>query len=144
MRFTNEITDQQAFSASEPVSSKARERRHSGADVTGLCSTANVELVRSLGASQVIDYTHEDFTQNGATYDVIVDIAGTAPYSRSKTSLEKGGRLLMVLGGLPGMLQIPWVSMTSSKKVIRALPNKVLQQRPVSPTLRFAALSGFR
>jgi NADPH:quinone reductase-like Zn-dependent oxidoreductase len=92
--------------------------RHFGADVTGVCSTANMELVKSLGATHVIDYTKEDFTQNGETYDVIVDAAGTAPFSRSKNSLKQGGRLLQVLSGLPDMLQIPWVSMTSSKKVI--------------------------
>lgn len=92
--------------------------RHFGAIVTGVCSTASVELVRSLGASHVIDYTQEDFTQNGETYDVIVDTVGTAPFSRSKASLKERGRLLMVLAGMPDMLQIPWVSMTSSRRVI--------------------------
>jgi NADPH:quinone reductase-like Zn-dependent oxidoreductase len=92
--------------------------RHFGADVTGVCSTANVALVRSLGARHVIDYTQEDFTRNGEIYDVIVDTVGTAPFSRSKTSLKERGRLLMVLAGLPDMLQIPWVSMTGGKKII--------------------------
>jgi NADPH:quinone reductase-like Zn-dependent oxidoreductase len=92
--------------------------RSFGAEVTGVCSAANVELVRSLGATHAIDYTREDFTQNGETYDVIVDTAGTAPFPRSKGSLEKRGRLLMVLGGLPDMLWVPWVSLTSSRKII--------------------------
>lgn len=92
--------------------------KHLGAEVTGVCSTANVGLVKSLGANQVIDYTKEDFTKNGETYDVIVDTAGTAPFLRSKASLKENGRFLQVLGGLPDMLRAPWVSMTSNKRII--------------------------
>lgn len=92
--------------------------KHFGAKVTAVCSTSNVPLVLSLGAEEIIDYTKEDFTKNGVTYDVIVDVVGTAPFGRRKTSLKEGGRLLMVLAGLPDMLRIPWVSMTSRKKVI--------------------------
>ncbi len=92
--------------------------RHFGAEITGVCSTANMELVRSLGAHHVIDYTKEDFTQKGATYDVIIDTVGTTPLSRSKASLKDGGRLLMILAGLPDMLKIPWMSMTGNKKII--------------------------
>jgi len=58
--------------------------RHFGAEVTGVCSAANVALVKSLGASHVIDYSQEDFTQNGETYDVIVDTVGTLSFSRAK------------------------------------------------------------
>ena len=89
-----------------------------GAEVTGVCSAANMDLVRSLGAAHVIDYTREDFTRNGEIYDLIVDTAGTAPFSRSKNSLKEKGRLLLVLAGLPDMLPIPWVSITTRKKII--------------------------
>lgn len=92
--------------------------RYFGAEVTGVCSGANVELVAALGASRVIDYTREDFMNNGETYDLIVDTVGTAPFARSRHSLKPGGRLLMVLGNLPQMLAIPWRSISSGKRII--------------------------
>jgi NADPH:quinone reductase-like Zn-dependent oxidoreductase len=92
--------------------------KHFGAEVTGVCSTANVELVRSLGADHVIDYTQDDFAKTEKTYDVIVDTVGTAPYSCAKGLLTDRGRLLKVFGGLSDMLMIPWVSLTSRHKVI--------------------------
>lgn len=92
--------------------------RHFGAHVTAVCGTANMAWVRALGASQVIDYTQEDFTQNGQTYHVIMDTVGTAPFSRCQASLRDGGRLLLVLAGLADMLHAPWASLTSGKKVI--------------------------
>jgi NADPH:quinone reductase-like Zn-dependent oxidoreductase len=92
--------------------------KHFGAHVTGVCSGANAELVRSLGADAVVDYTTTDFTKTGETYDVVVDTAGTAPFARSKASLKPGGRLLQILGGLPDLLRAPWLALTSDKKVI--------------------------
>lgn len=92
--------------------------RQRGAEVTGVCGPANMDLVKSLGAAKVIDYTKEDFTKSGETYDIIMDNAGTAPYSRSKGSLKKGGRLLLVLGDLSGMLLAPLQTMMGDKKII--------------------------
>jgi len=91
--------------------------KHFGAQVTGVCSTANLGLVTSLGADKVIDYTKEDFTKNGETYDIILVAAGTASFSRCKDSLNDNGRLLMVLAGLPEIAQIPWAALTGGKRV---------------------------
>jgi NADPH:quinone reductase-like Zn-dependent oxidoreductase len=70
--------------------------KYFGAEVTGVCSTLNIELVKSLGADQVIDYTKEDFAKSGETYDVIFDAVGKNAPSRSKSSLKKNGFYLSV------------------------------------------------
>ncbi len=81
--------------------------KHAGAQVTGVCSGANRQLVTSLGADRVIDYTTEDFTTEPATYDVIVDCVGNAPFERVRHLLRPGGALLLVITDLPGLLLAP-------------------------------------
>jgi NADPH:quinone reductase-like Zn-dependent oxidoreductase len=92
--------------------------RYFGAEVTGVCSAVNSDLVQSLGASHVIDYTQEDFTLNAETYDVILDTTGSTSFARCKTALKENGRFLMLVASLPQMLQIPLVNLTSNKKII--------------------------
>lgn len=92
--------------------------RHFGAIVTGVCSTANIEIVKSLGADMVIDYTREDFTKNGEKYDVIFDTVNKVSFSGGLKSLNKGGLLILSAAGTSEMIQGFWTSMTSSKKVM--------------------------
>jgi NADPH:quinone reductase-like Zn-dependent oxidoreductase len=89
-----------------------------GAHVTGVCSTANVALVESIGADKVIDYTKEDFTQQSGTYDVIFDTVKAISVSRSLKSLSKNGIMILSAAGMSEMLQGVWISMTSSRKVM--------------------------
>jgi NADPH:quinone reductase-like Zn-dependent oxidoreductase len=91
--------------------------KYFGAEVTGVCSTANLELVKSLGADKVIDYTQEDFTQNSETYDVIFDVASKRSFSRCKRSLKQGGLYLATVPSMATMLQMMWTSIAGSKKV---------------------------
>jgi NADPH:quinone reductase-like Zn-dependent oxidoreductase len=76
--------------------------KHLGAEVTGVCSTTNLELVKSLGADHVIDYTQEDFSQSGKTYDVVFDAVGKASHSQMKKVLKKTGIPLNVLTSSDG------------------------------------------
>jgi NADPH:quinone reductase-like Zn-dependent oxidoreductase len=91
--------------------------KYYGADVTGVCSTTNVEMVKSLGADRVIDYTREDFAKSGETYDVILDVVGKISFSRCKDSLEKGGLYLATLPTIAIVLQTLWTGMLGGKKV---------------------------
>jgi len=78
--------------------------KYFGATVTGVCRAANAELVRSLGAARVIDYTKDDFSQLGDTYDIILDAVGNCPFSRCERALSPGGRLLLVVASLGQMV----------------------------------------
>ena len=91
-----------------------------GAEITGVCSTTNLELVKSLGANKVIDYTKEDFTKSGQTYDIIFDTVGKTSFSRCKSSLKQGGVYLATVPTLAILLQMLWTSIIGRKKVIFA------------------------
>jgi len=96
-------------------------RRHFGAHVTGVCGTPRLEFVRSLGADEVIDYTKEDFTTRGETYDLVLDVLGKSSFSRCKSSLKPNGRYLLVSFKMKQLGQMLWTSMKGGKKVICAL-----------------------
>lgn len=88
-----------------------------GAEVTGVSHTRSMELVRSLGAVHVIDYTQEDFTQTGETYDVIFDAAGKTTFSQCQNALKRNGYYLhTILPGAP--IQAPWVALTTGKHIV--------------------------
>lgn len=97
-----------------------------GAEVTGVCSTRNADMVRAIGANQVIDYTHEDFTRSGRRYDLILDCVGNHSLSATRRALTREGTLVLVggpnkgrwLGPLTGMLKaVVWSRFVSQKLV---------------------------
>jgi NADPH:quinone reductase-like Zn-dependent oxidoreductase len=96
-------------------------RSHFGAEVTGVCGTPRLEFVKSLGADKVIDYSKEDFTRNGETYDLIFDIMGKSSFSRCKSSLKQNGRYLLASFKMKQLCQMLWTSMVGGKKVLCAL-----------------------
>jgi NADPH:quinone reductase-like Zn-dependent oxidoreductase len=96
--------------------------KYFGAEVTGVCSTRNLEMVRSLGADYVIDYTKEDFTQNGQVYDIIFDmVPGKSSFARYKSSLKPNGLYLAGAGGVEAIAQMAWTALTGGKKVMAGM-----------------------
>ncbi|MFS0555382.1 NAD(P)-dependent alcohol dehydrogenase [Brevibacillus sp. 179-C9.3 HS] len=93
--------------------------KHFGAEVTGVCSTTNVELVRSLGADRVIDYTKENFVDDGVAYDIIFDTVGKSPFKDCIQHLTPNGFYLRAVHFSPlPVLRGLWINLTSGKKVI--------------------------
>jgi NADPH:quinone reductase-like Zn-dependent oxidoreductase len=98
-----------------------------GTDVTAVCSTENVELVRSLGADHVIDYTRADFTHNGETYDVVFDAVGMQSFGRCRDSIRPGGAYLAT-DHLHNLALVLWTSMIGSRKVLFPIPPKYTKE----------------
>ena len=102
--------------------------KHFGARVTGVCSTANLEMVKSLGADDVVDYTKEDFSKACQVYDMVVETVGKAGYSRCLRCLKRGGPLVLITisGGfwsiLGNILRQQWISITGAAKLVGGLP----------------------
>src|SRR5258706_11302451 len=92
--------------------------KYFGAEVTAVDSTGKLDMLRSIGADQVIDYTQADFTKSGETYDVIFDVVGKSSFPRSLRSLKPDGRYLLANPGLSQMVRGRWTSRRSSKQVI--------------------------
>ncbi len=91
--------------------------KYYGAEVTAVDSAGKLDMLRSLGADHVIDYTQEDFTKSGQTYDVILDVVGKSPYSGSVNSLKEHGFFLIANPRLSSMFRGRWTSMRSNKTV---------------------------
>lgn len=98
-----------------------------GADVTGVCGSQRVDMVKALGADKVIDYTKEDFTQNGETYDLIFDVIRKSSFARVKNSLTQNGRYLLASFKMKQLFQMLWTSRFSKKKVVCAISGENLQ-----------------
>lgn len=100
--------------------------KYFGAEVTGVCSTAKLDFVKSLGADMVIDYTKEDFTQNGETYDLIYDILGRNSFEKCQSSLTSTGILLYASFKTKQLIQMWQTSKSTGKKVICTLSSETL------------------
>ncbi len=92
--------------------------KYFGAEVTGICSTSSLELVKSIGADKVIDYTKEDFKKSGETYDIIFDLAGKTTFLQCKNSLKQNGKFLQAAITLNVFPSVFWTSMVGTKKAL--------------------------
>ena len=101
--------------------------RYFGADVTAVCNTKNIELVQSLGADSVIDYTQEDFTRNGQTYDVILDAVGKQSFKRCRASLTPRG-IFLPTDGLGNLVWALRTRRSHGKKVLFQIPPRQTKQ----------------
>jgi NADPH:quinone reductase-like Zn-dependent oxidoreductase len=98
--------------------------KYYGAEVTGVCGTRRMDYVRSIGADQVIDYTQHDFTRNGETYDIILDILGRTSFAQCKQSLTPDGVLLFASFKGRALLDMLQTTLLSRQKVICALADE--------------------
>src|SRR5512141_542335 len=95
--------------------------KHFGAHVTAVCNTQTVELVRSLGADEVIDYLQEDFTKNGETYDVVFDAVGKHSFKRCRRSLKPGGKYVPT-DGFTNLFWTAWTRRIGDRHVVIDIP----------------------
>ncbi len=103
-------------------------KHHYSAEVTGVCGTPRLDFVRSLGADRVVDYTREDFTQNGQTYDLIFDILGKSSFGRLRHSLTPNGIYLLASYKMKAVFQMLWTAVTRSRqRVICAFAEEEVQ-----------------
>ena len=91
--------------------------KHFGAEVTGVDSTEKMDMLRSIGADHVIDYTKEDYTNNGETYDLIIDVVGKSSVARRLKLLKQEGYYFLAYAGLSHIVLGMWISLTSNKKL---------------------------
>ena len=115
--------------------------KHFGAEVTGVCGTRRLDFVKALGADHVIDYSREDFTGNGQTYDVILDVLGKSSFARCKGSLTPKGRYLLASFKTKQLLQMVWTSLMGGQRVICVLaPESPADLREVRELIERGAL----
>ncbi len=96
--------------------------KHFGANVTGVCGGANLELVKSLGADEVLDYAKEDFSKAGRVYDIVFDTVGKSGFRRSLRSLQRGGTYILATGPLlPFLIGSIWSKLTGAAIVVSGI-----------------------